>query len=335
MTDWRTVPIDLAVILLLIAGLRQFRTTRGARWGNLTGALAMACAVGAVVVRTPILSPALVAAAFVAGGLVGWVVARRVTMIQVPAMVAFQHGFGGMAAALVSFLELARGAAGLPLPGRVSGMLGLILGAATFSGSLVAGAKLARRMRQTPVVLAGHDLLLIGLSVAALALAALLGTTALLPVHAGLAALAVLAMGVGLVFSVRVGGADMPVLISFLNATAGFAAALCGIVIQNRLLIACGATVAASGSILTRMMCVAMNRSLVDVLIGSRLTFAPVPPESWLPYWPKVVMGFPLVSTTSTRNCPALGKNTRPYGSTSKPAPKHMQLFWHEPAAPE
>jgi len=93
-----------------------------------------------------------------------------------------------------------------------------------------------------------------------------------------------LAVVVGLVFAVRVGGADMPVLISFLNATAGFAAALVGVVIQNRLLIACGATVAASGSILTLVMCRAMNRPLLNVFTGLKGAPAPV-----VPVWPGVI----------------------------------------------
>jgi NAD(P) transhydrogenase subunit beta len=263
--------VDLAVILILFAGIRQFRTTRGARWGNLTGAFAMACAVGVVLYRHPILEPGLVVGAIVAGGVVGWAIALRVSMIQIPAVVAFQHGFGGVAVSLVSYVELARVTETLPLAGKISGLLGLVLGAATFSGSLIASAKLANRMKQTPVVLANHNLVLAGLALAAVALVVASGVSGLLPVHPALLVLSALSVLLGVVFAIRIGGADMPVLISFLNATAGFAAALCGIVIQNRLLIACGATVAASGSILTYIMCVGMNRSLLNVFIGSSI----------------------------------------------------------------
>jgi len=262
--------IDLGIILILIAGIRLFRAPKGAKWGNLLGALAMACAVGAVLLRHPLRSPGVVVAAFALGGLAGWIVALRVNMIQIPAMVAFQHGCGGIAASLVSYVELARGTGALPVEGRLSGLLGLVLGAATFSGSMIAAAKLGNRMKQTPIVLPGHNLILGAMALAAAGLVAAGGAVSSLPVHAVPAALGAISTALGIIFAIRIGGADMPVLISFLNATAGFAAALCGVIIQNRLLIACGATVAASGSILTHIMCRGMNRGLASVFVGIR-----------------------------------------------------------------
>ncbi len=258
--------IDLAIILVFLAGFRLFRTPRGARGGNLLAAFALILAVGAVILRHPILRPEIVLIALAAGSLAGWLVAVRVNMIQIPAMVAFQHGAGGVAAFLVSFVELTR----LAEPGtaKVSGILGLIIGAVTFSGSMIAGGKLANRIKQPPVVLPKHSWLTIGLIV----LLAVCGLIAGGAQGAGLVfwllLLIALSVLLGLVFSIRIGGADMPVLISFLNATAGLAAALCGVIIGNRLLIACGATVAASGSILTHVMCKAMNRDLFSVFFG-------------------------------------------------------------------
>ncbi|MBI2408470.1 MAG: NAD(P)(+) transhydrogenase (Re/Si-specific) subunit beta [Gemmatimonadetes bacterium] len=261
--------IDLAVILILFAGIWQFHTTRGAKWGNLTGAFALASAVALVLYRHPVLEPGLVVAAIVVGGIIGVAIALRANMIQIPAIVAFQHGFGGVAVSFVSYVELARVTETLPLAGRISGLLGLVLGAATFSGSLIASAKLANRIKQTPVVLPNHNLVLGSLALVALVLVVISGISGILPVHAALIVLSAVSVVLGVVFAIRIGGADMPVLISFLNATAGFAAALCGIVIQNRLLIACGATVAASGSILTHIMCKGMNRSLRNVFISA------------------------------------------------------------------
>jgi len=164
---------------------------------------------------------------------------------------------------------------------EIAALLGLIVGAGTFSGSLVASGKLANRLRQTPVVLPGHNtilatlvLLLVALSVWAGLLAdGLLLRTALVALIAGSVVL-------GIVLAVRIGGADMPVLISFLNATAGLAAALCGVAIGNRLLIACGATVAASGSILTHVMCRGMNRGLASVFTGIRPLSTPDAPTA-------------------------------------------------------
>ncbi len=258
--------IDLAIILVFLGGFRLFRTPGGARSGNLLAAFALLMAVAVVLWRHRILQPELVLIALLAGSVAGWMVAMRVSMIQIPAMVAFQHGAGGVAAFLVSFVELTRGAA--PGMARISGLLGLIIGAATFSGSLIAAGKLANLIKQPPVVLPKHSWLIIGLTVllafGGVAAGGAEGRT--LVYH--LLFLILLSVALGLVFSIRIGGADMPVLISFLNATAGLAAAFCGVIIQNRLLIACGATVAASGSILTHVMCRAMNRNLLKVFIG-------------------------------------------------------------------
>jgi NAD(P) transhydrogenase subunit beta len=145
----------------------------------------------------------------------------------------------------------------------------LIIGTATFSGSMIAGGKLAGLMKQQPVVLRFHSALLAGCSLAILIIAGVAGQAeSQAPIYWFLTLIG-LSVLLGLLFSIRIGGADMPVLISFLNATAGLAAAFCGLALQNRLLIACGATVAASGSILTHVMCVAMNRGLTKVFMGS------------------------------------------------------------------
>jgi H+-translocating NAD(P) transhydrogenase subunit beta len=149
-----------------------------------------------------------------------------------------------------------------------SGLTGLVLGAATLVGSLVAAAKLANLMSQPPQTLPGHDRWLVGIAVAIAVLALVAGGTVGAGLVPMLLAVLVLAGLAGLLVSIRVGGADMPVLISFLNATAGLAAAFAGVVIGNRLLVAAGATVAASGSVLTIAMCRAMNRRLITVFVG-------------------------------------------------------------------
>ena len=271
---WRLV-IDLAIVLLLIVGIGQFRTPRRARGGNLTAAFALACALGIVLYRSPVLSPAMVLIAFMAGSLVGWAVAMRADMIQIPAMVAFQHGAGGTGRRPGVVRRVDPRCDVFDSPVAVgSGILALAVGAATFSASMIASGKLARVLRQSTTVLPNHDRILIAMIVAVVALALAAGT--LTGTAAAIAILGTLVASIliGVVFSIRVGGADMPVLISFLNATSGLAAALCGIVIQNRLLIACGATVAASGYILTHAMCKAMNRRLGNVFVG--IAAAPV-----------------------------------------------------------
>ena len=270
--------VDLGIILILVAGISQFRTPRGARFGNLTAAFALLCAMVVVLQRHGVTSVPIIIAAAGAGAIVGWVVAARVSMLQIPAMVAFQHGAGGIAAFLVSAVELTR-VTGEPLPpvGEVSALLGLVIGAATFSGSMIAAGKLANRLKQTPVVLPGHNIVLVCLVTIVLVLALVAGTAGHGPaLVAAVSLLIATAATLGVVFAIRIGGADMPVLISFLNATAGLAAAFCGVAIENRLLIACGATVAASGSILTHVMCRGMNRGLTTVFAGLRPTSTPL-----------------------------------------------------------
>jgi NAD(P) transhydrogenase subunit beta len=279
MDDWRHLLIDFAIILVLIVGIRQFRTPQGARSGNLSAAFALLCALGVVLLRNQSIlhSTSIVVSALVAGGLLGWIVAARVTMIQIPAMVAFQHGAGGVAAFLVAFVELTRDTVELRTVGQVSGILGIIIGAATFAGSMIASAKLANLLKQTPVILPKHDWILLGTISVLVALGILAGNITGPALPSSLLMMILISVLLGIVFSIRIGGADMPVLISFLNATAGVAAALCGIIIQNQLLIACGATVAASGSILTHVMCKAMNRNLLKVFVGVELQPKSVP----------------------------------------------------------
>ncbi|MFH2120824.1 MAG: NAD(P)(+) transhydrogenase (Re/Si-specific) subunit beta [Pseudomonadota bacterium] len=263
--------LDLAVILVLIGAFRQFRTPHGARRGNLTAMAAMMCALLLVLVRHHLLSPATVVAAVIAGGALGYAIAIRVNMIQIPALIAFQHGAGGVAAFLVSYVELTRETGNMAALNELSGTIGIVIGAATFSGSMIAGGKLANLIRQTPQYVSGHGSWLLA-HVAAIAILGLFSMdSSAAAIRYDLVGLIALSISLGVLFSMRIGGADMPVLISFLNATAGLAAAFCGIIIENRLLIACGATVAASGSILTHVMCRAMNRSLLKVFWGSAI----------------------------------------------------------------
>jgi len=283
MSNWLHLLIDLSVITLFFVGFYKFRHPIGARTGNFTAAFAILTACLLVLYRNDILDPGFVVVAMLIGLTAGWMVAIMVDMIQIPAMVAFQHGAGGVAVFLISFVELTRETAYLPTLGKISGLLGLVIGAATFSGSMIASGKLANKLNQKPTVLPRHSLLLLGLFLVIFALAIITGryesqgNVYLLTVLLGLSIL------LGIIFSIRIGGADMPVLISFLNATAGFAAAFCGVLIQNKLLVACGAAVAASGSILTHIMCKAMNRSLINIFVGiqqgSATSLNQMPPE--------------------------------------------------------
>ncbi|TKB24600.1 hypothetical protein FCL47_17345 [Desulfopila sp. IMCC35006] len=261
-----TLLIDFTVIVILIIGIWQFREPLRAKNGNLTAALALFLAFTLVLYRQGIVDITTVVISLLVGGVAGLALARVVSMIQVPSMVAFQHGAGGVAAFLVSLVELSRTTHALNLVSEISGVLGLAIGSMTFSGSMIASAKLANKMHQAPQVLTHHNLFVI-LNFIALVVIGAISFIVPASVAPSLFVLEILlGIGFGVLLAIRIGGADMPVLISSLNATAGLAASLCGMVIENQLLIAFGATVAASGSILTYVMCNAMNRRIGKVI---------------------------------------------------------------------
>ncbi|MCK5541535.1 MAG: NAD(P)(+) transhydrogenase (Re/Si-specific) subunit beta [Desulfobacula sp.] len=259
--------LDFSVIGILILGIWLFHWPHRAKLGNLVAAFALTCAAVLVLYRNGIMYPYIVLMSLVIGSAAGYWVAKRVTMIQIPAMVAFQHGAGGIAAFFLSLAELMRGTQHLGTINEISGLLGLAIGALTFSGSMIAGGKLSNKLGQAQLILPKHTLFVMinFVVIIALIIAALFA-----PVGSQIFLyILIIFMSIlfGIIFSIRIGGADMPVLISFLNATAGLAAAFCGMIIENKLLISCGATVAASGSILTYVMCKAMNRSLFRVFV--------------------------------------------------------------------
>ncbi len=261
--------LDAVVILLLIWGIHLFRNPQTARRGNQIAALSIIAGGLLTSWRSPPLYVGFLTAAVIAGGLLGWLSAARTNMLGIPALIAFQHGAGGLAACLVAAVELYGYSPEMSVAHRWAGIAGLVAGAGTFSGSLVACGKLSGRLRPQPVLLKPHNALLL-MNASLIMFLMIIKDLGFNP--GGIVWLlltSVLAIALGILFSIRIGGADMPVLISFLNATAGLSAALCGIILQNRLLIAFGATVTASGCILTYVMCRAMNRGLVKVFTGS------------------------------------------------------------------
>ncbi|MCK5836682.1 MAG: NAD(P)(+) transhydrogenase (Re/Si-specific) subunit beta [Desulfobacula sp.] len=259
--------LDFSVIGILILGIWLFRWPHRAKFGNLTAAFALTCAAVLILYRNGTQYPYIVLFVLIIGSIAGYWVARKITMIQIPAMVAFQHGAGGVAAFFLSLAELMRGSQHLGLMNEISGLLGLAIGSLTFSGSMIACGKLSNKLGQAQKILPKHTLLaMVNLGVILVLIIAALFVPAGTRIFIYILII-LLSILFGIIFTIRIGGADMPVVISFLNATAGLAAALCGMIIENKLLISCGATVAASGSILTHVMCKAMNRSLFRVFI--------------------------------------------------------------------
>ena len=219
-------------------------------------------------------------AGILVGGSAGFYGARVVKMTAMPQMVALFNGAGGGAAALVSILEVARtagpadGALGIAAGAALSSMLGLMIGAVSFSGSAIAFGKLQGLITPRAFKYSGQQfvtsILFGGMVILALLLvASAAGLVAGVPQLAVMTGVAVLALLFGIALVMPIGGADMPVVISLLNAFTGLAVAAAGFVLGNQLLIVAGTLVGASGTILTRLMSKAMNRSLGNVLFGA------------------------------------------------------------------
>ena len=254
--------IYLVAAVLFIFGLKRMQHPRTAVQGNLLGAIGMALAVAVVLARVS--SFGYIAAGLVIGTIIGAILALRIQMTAMPQLVALFNGFGGFASVFVA------GGAVLVSPNATldsllaTGASGLI-GAVTFSGSLVAFAKLQelqafRRPFRLPMQhLINAVLALFCIGMIYLIVQGTLWAYVLL-------SLAALVLGVFLV--IPIGGADMPVVIALLNSYSGLAAAATGFVIDNNVLIISGSLVGASGIILTQLMCKAMNRSIVNVLFG-------------------------------------------------------------------
>ena len=215
------------------------------------------------------------AAGLLVGGSAGFYGARVVKMTAMPQMIALFNGAGGGAAALVSILELSRGLTGAGVtPGEtISSMLGLMIGAVSFSGSAIAFGKLQGLITPKAFKYSGQQIvtsvLFGGMIVLSLLLTASVAGWVVVPQLAVMTGVAVLALLFGIALVMPIGGADMPVVISLLNAFTGLAVAAAGFVLGNQLLIVAGTLVGASGTILTRLMSKAMNRSIANVLFGA------------------------------------------------------------------
>jgi H+-translocating NAD(P) transhydrogenase subunit beta len=260
----------LVTIVTFILALKFLSSPRRARLGNWLGAAGMAVAIVVTLAREGLEGYGLMAIAMVIGAVVGAVGARRVKMTAMPQMVALFNGVGGGAAALVALAEFHNLA---PDPGRIGGdetvaiLLSALIGSVSFAGSLVAFAKLQDLVSGRPIVYPGQK---VGNSLL-LALAVVLGAAIVFgPQEQWLLALVLAgALVFGVLFVLPIGGADMPVVISLLNAFTGLAAAATGFVLHSNVLIVSGMLVGASGTLLTILMGRAMNRSITNVLFGA------------------------------------------------------------------
>ena len=260
----------LASAVLFILGIKRLSHPNTAAGGNRLAAIGMLLAVIATLLDREILDYAWIVAGLAAGGLIGATMARTVKMTAMPEMVAVFNGFGGAASGLVAvgeYLRVVGGAETLGMDAGVSIMAGTLIGAVTFSGSMIAFGKLqgfvSGNAIANPLVRFSAAFLLV---VALAAAVYLVGFESSLLIYWGLIAAALL---LGVLFVIPIGGADMPVVVALLNSYSGLAAAAAGFVLGNNALIISGALVGASGLILTGIMCRAMNRSLTNVLFSA------------------------------------------------------------------
>lgn len=256
------------LVLLFLLGIKMMGSPLTAVRGNGLSALGMLLAVVLVLWRSGIMNWQAVALALAVGTVGGVLLALRVSMIKMPQMVGLLNGLGGAASALVALAVLFDRYRELDLVNRLAGQLALVVGAVTFSGSLIASGKLERVIPQRPIGFRGEGALNLAVLILLAAGAATGVAAATGPALAASLAVTALSLYLGVVFALRIGGADMPVAISLLNSCSGLAAAICGFVVADPLLVAVGAIVGASGLLLTRIMCRAMNRSLAAVLAG-------------------------------------------------------------------
>ena len=264
------------LFILSLAGLSRHETAKN---GNVFGIAGMAIALAATIALATRSITAggitLLVVAMAIGAVIGLWRARRVEMTGMPELIAVLHSFVGLAAVLVGwdgYLSVEhRGAAQTEVPASLLGIhsgevvIGVFIGAVTFTGSIVAFLKLSGRIRSNPLVLPAHNWLNLGALVAFVVLTAVFVATPGLGV---LTAVTVLALALGWHLVASIGGGDMPVVVSMLNSYSGWAAAASGFLLDNNLLIITGALVGSSGAYLSYIMCRAMNRSFLSVIAG-------------------------------------------------------------------
>jgi NAD(P) transhydrogenase subunit beta len=262
------------LFILCLGGLSNQET---ARRGNLYGMIGMAIAVLATVFGPHITAAGIpwIVGAMVVGGAIGLYLARAVQMTQMPELVAFMHSMVGLAAMLVGYATFIDPVAASGLSGaektihEIEMYVGVLIGAITLSGSVIAFGKLSGKIGGKPVLLPGRHLLnLVGLLIVIYYGREFLHASTIAEGLTPMIVMTVVSLLFGIHMVMAIGGADMPVVVSMLNSYSGWAAAATGFMLSNDLLIVTGALVGSSGAILSYIMCSAMNRNFISVIAG-------------------------------------------------------------------
>ncbi|MGK7922867.1 MAG: NAD(P)(+) transhydrogenase (Re/Si-specific) subunit beta [Trichodesmium sp.] len=273
MTDFIPTGIQLSYLVavsLFFVGLKKLGSPATARNGNLLASVGMLIAIVATLLEKEVINYEMILVAIVIGSIIGAIGAYKVEMTDMPQMVGLFNGLGGAASAMVAvgeFWKYLAVADAPPLPTTITALLGVLIGGVTFTGSLIAFAKLQGIMSGSPITFPLQQpvnaLLFGGFIVGSVYLCV---TPFNLPVFLALVGVSLI---LGVMFVIPIGGGDMPVVISLLNSFSGLAASAAGFVVMNNMLIIAGALVGASGIILTVIMCKGMNRSLTNVLFAA------------------------------------------------------------------
>src|SRR4051794_1664201 len=263
------------LFILSLAGLSRHETAKAGNAYGIAGmAIALAATIGLATRSISALGLTLLVAAMIVGATIGLWRARRVEMTGMPELIAILHSFVGLAAVLVGwngYLSVEADIGQTEVAGNLLGIhsaevvIGVFIGAVTFTGSIVAFLKLSGRIKSNPLMLPAHNALNLG---ALVAFAVLTVFFVIDPNLGLLTAVTVLALALGWHLVASIGGGDMPVVVSMLNSYSGWAAAASGFLLGNDLLIITGALVGSSGAYLSYIMCTAMNRSFISVIAG-------------------------------------------------------------------
>ena len=279
----------IGATILFILSLGGLSNQESSRRGNLFGMIGMTLAVLATVLGPKVGASgyAWIVGAMVVGGAIGLYAARTVQMTQMPELVAIMHSMVGLAAMLVGFATFIDPEAAKEFTGAANSIhemeiyIGILIGAMTFSGSIIAFGKLSGRIGGNPLLLPGrHFMNLVGLLVVVYFGGVFLQSHDIGEAMVPVIVMTVIALLFGVHMVMAIGGADMPVVVSMLNSYSGWAAAATGFMLSNDLLIVVGALVGSSGAILSYIMCNAMNRSFISVIAGGFGTTSAAPKSS-------------------------------------------------------
>lgn len=366
--------VYLLAAVTFVLGLRFMRSPVTARRGNTLSATGMFLAVAATLAllyagtssehvgNVAVGATIALIAGIIAGSAAGLISARRVQMTAMPQLVSLFNAVGGGSAAVIAVVEFVRLYGDGPLSAGFSVPVAfdVVIGAVTFSGSLIAAGKLQGWVSGAPITFAGSQFATLGSAGIAVAASVWLVANPSLWL---LAVVAVAALAFGVLMVLPIGGADMPVVISLLNAFTGLAVAMAGFVVDNQIMIIAGALVGAAGTILTLQMAEAMNRSVLSIMVGGFGTDggggAPVTPSGepmevrtaqsddvavQLAYASKVIIvpGYGLAAAQAQRECGELGKALTDHGVTVMYAvhpvagrmPGHMNVLLAEADVP-